>query len=154
MQITTILGSITGYKSGFTPTENPQNGTFYLPVFIFSYQNSRSSALVVTQPAPKPFTSDKWPADISPPHWNNLLSYSYLQSLPRAQIMVLAAEKMQEQLESTGDFTFSTVCSLLSQPTQMCTWRCVLQCIKCEAWIVERNTRPQLAFLWRWRSVK
>lgn len=117
MQITTILGSITGYKSVFTQTENPQNGALYLPIFIFSYQNARSSALVLTQPAPKPFTSDKWPADISPPQWNNLLSYSYLQSLPKARIMVLAAEKLQEQLESTGDFTLSTLlCSLTTNP--------------------------------------
>lgn len=59
MQITTILGSITGYRSSFTPAaENPQNGTFDLTVFTSSYQNARLSALVLTQPAPKTFTSD------------------------------------------------------------------------------------------------
>lgn len=79
--------------------------------------------LFLTQPAPKSFTTDNWSAAISPPQWNNLLSYSYLQSAARA--WKIAADKLQEQLESIGDFTLSTVYSLLSQPTQMCTCRYV-----------------------------
>lgn len=111
----------------------PRMGPF-ICLFLSPLTKTQGPLLWFLQSAPKPFTSGKWPADISCLQWNNLLSYSYLQSVPRAQITVLTAAKLQEQLESKGDFMLSTLYSLLPQPTQMCTWRCVLQCLK--MWIM------------------
>lgn len=88
--------------------------------------------------------------DISPAQWNNLLSYSYLQSVPRAQIMVLAAEKPPG---TAGICRWLHVRYCLLSTLRTNPNVCMKMCFavhKCEAWSVGGNTRPQLASIWRW----